>query len=227
MSRQTPGFFREARLRYPRCLLSLLAVQVSIGLFFDGGPRVYGAEAPPKIAAFLKQCETSRRGAIAQLEHSLRGLQSQDASPETAGRIAKIQADLRALRANKEPVVAPLAFPPERGAIGRLPRLHCHVNQVLSDREMLVECYFPLRVSTVRHFQPRAETIEQAVTFLVRGVSTEGAEEGADLEVLDVLEVLGKQTYKTVDGSSRSVWVLGDFDMHAVEPYFRQAAAQR
>ena len=121
-------------------------------------------------------------------------------------------------------MVAPLAFPPEKGAIGRLPRLTCHVKQVLSEREMLVECYFPVRVSTVRHFQARGEVIEQAVTFLIRGVPTEGAEEGADLELLNVLETTGKQTYKTVEGGTRSVWVLNDFDMKAVEPYFRRSA---
>ena len=59
------------------------------------GRGAQGADAPPKIAAFLKQCETSRRGAIAQLEHTLRGLQSQSATPQPA-QIKKIEADLRA-----------------------------------------------------------------------------------------------------------------------------------
>jgi hypothetical protein len=111
---------------------------------------------PANVEAFAKLCENSRRGAIMHLEHTLRGLRSQGSkSPDAARRIAAAEADLRVLRANKEPVVPPLGFPPEAGAIGRLPRLTCHVEQIVSDHEMLVRCFFPVKVTTVRHFQAR------------------------------------------------------------------------
>jgi hypothetical protein len=182
--------------------------------------------APAKVEAFVKHCETSRRGAIMTLEHTLRGLQAREAkSPEVAKQIASVEADLRVLRANKEPLVPPLGFPPEVGAIGRLPRLTCHVEQVVSANEMIVRCNFPIKVMTVRHYQARGETVTQGINFLVRGVSTSEAHEGADLPMLQVLEITGKQTYKTVEGKLNSVWVLAEFDMKAAEPYFRQLAA--
>src|SRR5262245_6877204 len=91
----------------------------------------------PRIEAFLKQCENSRQGAIAQLEHTLRGLQSQNAKTrEVARRITNTQEELRVLKAKTHLVVPTLAFPPEVGAIGRLPGLSCHVDQILSQREM-------------------------------------------------------------------------------------------
>lgn len=180
---------------------------------------------PAHVEAFLKRCEDSRRGAIMQLEHTLRGLRSQGSkSPDATRRMAKIESDLRVLRANKEPLVAPLAFPPEIGAIGRLPRLTCHVEQVLSDHEMIARCHFPVKVTTVRHFQRRGETVTQGVPFLLRGVSTLEAHEGADFEMLQVVEITGKQTYKTVEGKLNTVWILSEFDMKAVEPYFRLLA---
>ncbi len=185
------------------------------------------AAVPPKIEAFVQQCETSRRGAILQLEHTLRGLRSQGSkSPETLRRIAKTEEDLLTLRANKEPVVPPLRFPPEVGAIGRLPRLSCHVDQILSEREMLVSCSFPLKVTTVKHFQAQGETIVRPVAFLLRGLSTREAHDGADLELLQVFEITGTRTYKTVNGRDATVLVLSEFDMKAVEPFFKAAAAR-
>ncbi len=179
-----------------------------------------------KIEAFVKHCDTSRRGAIMSLEHTLRGLNSAGGkNPQAARQIAAVEAELRVLRANKEPVVPPLSFPPEVGAIGRLPRLTCHVEQVVSDREMLVRCNFPVKVTTVKRYQARGETVTQGILFLVRGLSTREAREGADLQMLQVLEITGKETYKTVDGKSNTVWVLGEFDMKTAEPYFRQLAA--
>ena len=180
-----------------------------------------------KIEAFLKLCETSRRGAILQLEHTLRGLRAQgDRTPEMARQIARIEANLRVLQANKEPVVPTLVYPPSAGAIGRLPRLTCHVNQVVSEREMLVHCKFPVRVTTMRHFQAESETISQEVKFLIRGASTRELQEGTDVELTQVFEVTGKETYKTVSGGSKTIWALAEFDMAAVEPYFRRAAAK-
>src|ERR1700680_1178177 len=85
---------------------------------------------PARVKAFLETCETARRGALVQLEHTLRGLRSQqNTSAAVTRQIAEIEDDLRALRANKEPVVPTLVFPPDTGGIGRLPRLSCHVDQ--------------------------------------------------------------------------------------------------
>ena len=64
----------------------------------------------------------------------------------------------------------------------------------------------------------------QGITFLVRGVPTRDAHEGSDFQLLQVVEITGKQTYKTVEGKLNTVWVLWEFDMKAAEPYFRRLA---
>ena len=179
-------------------------------------------DIPPKIEAFLEKCETSRRGAIARLEFELRGLKSRGATtPKAARRVTQIEASLRSLRANKQPVVAALHFPPEVGQIGRLPELICHVDQVLSPNEMLVTCRFKLKVRVVRNFRPRLETVVRPVSFLMRNVSTDRDNEGADLQLLDVFEITGRHTYRSRAGKSVRVLVLSPFDMQTVEPYFR------
>ncbi len=186
-------------------------------------PPASGEAVPAKIEAFLKLCETSRKGAILQLEYTLRGLRSQEPkTPDAMRRIAAVEEDLRVLRANEQPLVPGLAFPPAIGAIGRLPRLACYVDQIVSEREMLVRCSFPVRVTTVRRFQARGETIVQPVAFLIRGVSTSDAREGADLQMIQVFEITGKKTYRSVDGRTSTVWVVSEFNMKAVEPYFRK-----
>jgi hypothetical protein len=191
-------------------------------------PPANGETVPAKIEAFLKLCETSRKGAIVQLEYTLRGLRSQDSkSPDTLRRIASVEEDLRTLRANEQPVVPTLAFPPTTGAIGRLPRLACYVDQIVSESEMLVRCSFPVRITTVRRFQAQGETIVQPVTFLIRGVTTRQAHEGTDLQMVQVFEITGKKTYRTVDGRTSTAWVVSEFNMKAVEPYFRKSKSAR
>ncbi len=178
--------------------------------------------APARIKAFLQTCETARRGAILQLEHTLRGLRSQQTiSPTASRRIAETEEDLRVLRANKEPVVPTLVFPPETGGIGRLPRLSCHVDQILGEKEMLVRCFFTLKVPTVRHFQAQAETVVRPVTFLIRGIRTQDLHEGTDIELLEVFEIKGQQAYRTVQRNTQTAWIITPFDMKSIEPFFR------
>ncbi len=207
-------------------MLTAILIGLSSGLLAVESPRATRAvtrdDVPPRIAAFLEKCETSRRGAIARLEFELRGLKSRGSNtPEAARRIKTVEANLRSLRANKEPLVAALSFPPEVGAIGRLPLLTCHVDQILSDTEMLVTCRFSLKVRTVRSFRARLETIVRPVSFLVRGVPAKGDNEGADIQLLDVFEITGKHTYETVGGRQITVLVVSPFDMRAIGPYFR------
>lgn len=192
---------------------------------------VAAAHAPPsatvspgKIETFVERCIASRRGAIARLEHSLRGLKNQRSTPQTARQIAKLEGDLQALRAEREPVVPTLIFPLSKGDIGRLPRLTCHVDQVLSDRELLVRCSFPLKVNTVEHFQGQQETVMQPVACLIRGVSTQDKQEGADTQLTDVLAITGQETYQTVAGRRLQVWILEPFDMSLTKPIFERLA---
>lgn len=192
----------------------------------ETGPTQQGV-VPEKIERFLELSESSRRGAILRLEHALRGLRNQGpATRSVSRRIADIEEQLRVLRSRKQPVVPQLAFPPKVGAIGRLPRLSCHVDQVVSDDELLVRCSFSVVVTTVRHFQARRETAVQEVQFLIRGPSTADIHEGSDLEMLQVFDIIGKETYKTPGGGSTDVLVLAEFDMQVVEPYFRNMAEQ-
>ncbi|MEX2113949.1 MAG: hypothetical protein WD845_12235 [Pirellulales bacterium] len=209
----------------------LLAFAAVVGLWSGAAGRVTGQTAaviPPRIEEFLRNCETSRRGAIAQREYELRGVRAKGASSTTTvRRINVIEANLASLRANKEPVVPALHFPPEVGDIGRLPQLACHVDQIISQDEMLAHCNFSLKVRTVRNFQPRLETVVRPVSFLIDGVSTAQVSEGADVPLLDVFEIAGRRTYRSVGGESIEVLVLAPFDMKAIEPYFRAITSAR
>lgn len=209
-------------------LLIVLATAAPAAQSPTVGRSVSRQEIPPRIEAFLEKCETSRRGAIARMEFELRGLKARaENTPQAARRMKKIEANLRALRANKEPVVAALSFPPKVGAIGRLPQLTCHVDQILSADEMLVSCRFSLKVRAVRNFRPRLETVVRPVSFLVRGMPTKKNSEGADIQLLDVFEITGSRTYRSVDGKPIKVLVISPFDMHAIEPYFRAMKISR
>ena len=180
-----------------------------------------GTPIPAKIEAFLRNCETNRRGAILQLEHTLRGLQNHGAqTPDVARRIKTIESDLQVLRANKQPIVSTLSFPPEIGAIGRVPRLNWHIDQIVSDRELIVRCYFNVRTTAVRRYVARVETKVQPVSFVVRGIETKDLREGSDPPVPQVFEITGRETYSLAGGGSTSVWVLEPFDMAAVQDYF-------
>jgi hypothetical protein len=194
-------------------------------------PQAAPASAPsPKIEAFLDLCETARRGAIAQLEFTLRGLRAESLkTPETKRHIADVEENLRVLRANRQPVVPTFYYPPDIGAIGRLPKISGHVDEILSDREMLVRCFFPVRVNTVKDYQRQSEVIERPVTFLVRGLSTQDVQKGADIELSQVFEIVGRRGYRTTEGRSAAALVISEFDMKAVEPYFRRTtvAAKR
>ncbi len=202
-------------------IASLLVVQALAAAPAQDGQS---AAIPRKIESFLNHCETSRRGAIAQLEYTLRGLRAENPkTPEIDRQIADIEADLRRLRANKEPVVPAFYYPPDVGAIGRLPRISCHVDQILSDKEMLVRCFFPVRITTVKNYERRGETIERPVVFVIRGVPTRDAQEGSDIELSQVFEIVNRREYRTVEGRASSALVISPFDMKAVEPYFRGA----
>jgi hypothetical protein len=189
--------------------------------------KATAVDIPPRIEAFLESCETARRGAIARLEFELRGLQSRGANSDDARRrVGKIQADLRTLRANKEPVVPALRFPPEVGDIGRLPRLSCRVEQILASDEMLVRCTFRLKVRTVQRFQPRYETVSHDVSFLIRRLPARQASVGSEIELLDVFEITGTRTNTSRAGQSITVKTIEPFDMKAVQPYFRSMASR-
>lgn len=194
-------------------VVTLLAAQT------PGAPTNGAGGVSPRIAAFLEECETARRGAIIRLEYQLRGLRNEQQKSQAKGigrQIAKVEEDLRALRASQELVVPSLRFPVEVGAIGRLPRLTCHVDQVLANGEMLATCSFSLKVRTVEKRQARIETVIRPVSFLVRGIPTTQAHAGADLELLDVFEVTGRQTYETDAGKPTTVLVIEPFDLASI-----------
>lgn len=177
-----------------------------------------------KVEAFVERCIAARRGAIARLEHSLRGLKNQRNTPQVARQIAKLESDLQALRAEREPVVPTLIFPLSKGDIGRLPRLTCHVDQILSDRELLVRCSFPLKVTTVEHFQGQQDTVMQPVACIIRGVSTRDKQEGADTQLTEVFAITDQETYETVAGKRLQVWIVEPFDMSVTKPLFEKLA---
>ena len=72
------------RLRATRmsatCLTSLLCLLAAAQV-----RPIQEVAVPPKIEKFLKLCETSRRGAILQIEHTLRGLRRQSPATRETG----------------------------------------------------------------------------------------------------------------------------------------------
>jgi hypothetical protein len=183
------------------------------------------AEPTARLEAFVELCETSRRGAIAVAEQRLRALKSNGVNTSRErNQVQRLEDELKALRDGNVPVVPAIRFPPQVGAIGRLPKLSCHVDQILSDDSMLVRCFFTVKVVTVERFQPRGENVVRPVTFLVRGLPTSDVSEGADLELTQVFEITGTAEYPTAGGRSQSALVLSEFDMKTVEPNFRSRA---
>lgn len=182
------------------------------------------AAPPPKIARLLELCETSRRGAILQIEHKLRGLRQGNAGKDTEPsgaklEIADLERQLKFLRTTPLPVMPTLSFPPQVGTIGRLPGLSCHVDQIVSAEEMLVRCFFRVPVVTVRNFKGQRELVEETVSCLVRGTPTSTAREGTDFETEGLYEVVGTETYQTAGGKARNLLVLRPFDMKLMERY--------
>ena len=182
---------------------------------------------PPKIARFLTQCETSRRGALLQIEHRLRGLrQEKPLSPASARQIGLLEEQLRVLESDRELVVPPLSFPLQSGSIGRFDGLECHVDQVVSGQEVLVRCYFRIPVITVRNFQRHQVIVIQSVPLLIRGLDKDPPVEGQDWAIPGVFEVTGVERYQTVGGGRKNLTVLAPFDLESLAP-FRKAPRPR
>jgi hypothetical protein len=183
--------------------------------------------APPKVAKFLEQCENSRRGAILQIEHKLRSLRREHpgADGRRAGNreIAELERQLKFLETTPLPMLPTLSFPPQMGAIGRLPGLACHVDQVVSDNEMLVRCFFQVPVVTVRNYKGQREIVQETVQCVIRGAKTSGAMEGSDYETDGLYEVAAHESYQTSSGKPRMMLVLRPFDKQALEPYLPKA----
>jgi hypothetical protein len=192
-----------------------------------GAAQPAAGPIPPRIETFLRESEELRRGTIMRLEQQLRTLRAQPSSPDARQKVAKLTEDLRTLQSRKEPIVPTLKYPPAVGAIGRLPRLSAHVEQVLAGGKMLVRCDFSLKVRAVQNFRPRYETVFQPVTFLVDGVPAGEAHEGADLPLAQVFEITGTHSYRLTTGQARTVMVLRPFDMKQVEPYFQAVSGRR
>jgi hypothetical protein len=200
------------------------AVTLLLGGFYAVSQVAGPSEtSPSKIEAFLKQCETNRRGAILQLEFKLRGLRNQKPmSQQVTAQIKSVEEDLRILRANEHPVVPTLSFPPEVGSIGRLPRLTLHVDQIVSENEFLGRVFFPVKMSEVRQFRWQPNRVVQDVTFLVRGVPTKCLNEGVDTEFTQVFEIVGRRSSRTRDGQMSPLWVAHPFDMTEVNAFFQR-----
>jgi hypothetical protein len=182
---------------------------------------------PPKIARFLTQCETSRRGVVLQIEHRLRGLrQEKPLTPASARQIGLLEEQLRILESGQELVVPPLSFPLQSGSIGRFDGLECHVDQVVSRQELLVRCAFRVPVITVRNFQRHQEIVIQSVPLLIRGLEQKPPAEGQDWAIPGVFEVTGVERYQTVGGGPKNLTVLAPFDLETLAPY-RKASRPR
>ncbi len=193
------------------CLIAFLPLQT---------PATKAADAPPRIARFLELCETTRRGAILQLEHEIRKQRNAPSAERSPVKNAQLEARLRQLQSGQELVVPTIAFPPQAGTIGRLPDDACYVEQVVSPNEVLIRCHFRVPVTTVRNFRAYQDIVVQPLAALVRGWKQQ-VFEGQDTTTQEIFEVVGRERYATQGGGSRTVLVLKPFDTGELEPYLR------
>jgi hypothetical protein len=198
-------------LAYLICVLAALQTPV------NDSPA---ASAPPQIAQFLNLCETTRRGAILQLEHELRKLKSAPTAERSAVRIAQLDTRLKELQSGRELIVPTISFPPQSGAIGRLPGDSCYVEQVISADEVLIRCHFRVPVTTVKNFRAYRDTVVQPVAAVVRGWTSPVAE-GQDAKTQEIFEVVGRDRYATQSGGNRTVLILKPFNTDQLRPYLR------
>ncbi len=193
------------------CLIAVLPLQTA---------ATKPAAAPPRIARFLELCETTRRGAILQLEHEIRKQRNAPSAERSPVRISQLETRLRQLQSGQELVVPTIAFPPQAGTIGRLPDDACYVEQIVSPGEVLIRCHFRVPVTTVRNFRANRDTVVQPVAAVVRGWKQQ-VSEGQDTTTGEIFEVLGRERYATQGGGSRTVLVLKPFHAGELEPYLR------
>lgn len=212
-------------LMHAICLLAVLPMQspeparpASLGAATSPAGTSPSATDPARIVRFLELCETTRRGAILQLEHELRSQRNAAAANRSPVKIAQLESRLKDLRARRELVVPTLSFPPQAGSIGRLPSDACYVEQIVSPDEVLIRCHFRVPVTTVRDFRAYREFVSQPVPAIVRGWK-QPLSEGQDTTTRDVFEVLGRETYATQGGAARTVLVLRPFNLAEVERY--------
>ncbi len=150
-------------------------------------------QVPRRIEAFLQACETSRKGAIAQLEYRTARAACRRVARRLprARRIKTVEANLRYLHAQQGTRRAGAPFSARNWRHWPFAAAHVPRRTRSSPKiEMLVQCNFSLKVRTVRNFQPRLETVVRPVTFLIDGLPTyPKSREGADAPLLDVFEI--------------------------------------
>ena len=170
--------------------------------------------AKPRVKEYLDRRESGRRGAIAALEHKLRGLQREvRPSAQTQSQTRRLERELADLKGGRVQPVPAIDFAPLLGQIGRLPEGGAHVEQILDDESMLVRATFPVTVVTSRGGAPRGERTHQQQWFLVRGLATDEFSEGADVPLTQTLYVSSRWHYTTATGGRHSVLVLEPYDV--------------
>jgi|GEM_PF-2472021 len=191
------------------CLIAVLPMQPA---------ATKPAVAPPRIARFLELCETTRRGAILQLEHELRNQRNAPSAQRSPLKISQLETRLKQLQSGQELTVPTISFPPQAGAIGRLPDDACYVKQVISSDEVLIRCHFRVPVTTIRNYRAYRDAVVQPVTAVVRGWNQQ-VSEGQDTTTQEIFEVVGRDRYATQGGGGRTVLVLKPLEMGELEPY--------
>ncbi len=224
------GLIERAICKQGARLASLAALSTLIVLFAyrqNAPAQTTGSsELSPELRKFGEECELLGHGRVLKLEETLRGLRS--GQVKTKGRAAAIrqcETDIAEIKARERVVVPTLHFPVSAGAIGRLPGVGAHVEQILGTDEMLVRCSFRVQVVVTRHFRSEGEFVSQSVRFKVRGLPTKDFSEGSDAELLQVFRVGPPQSYRTVEGKSASVLALEPFDMQPIEKYLKAKPA--
>jgi hypothetical protein len=160
------------------------------------------------------------------LEHELRKQKNAAATERSPVRISQLEGRLKDLQSGQELIVPTISFPPQPGAIGRLPDDACYVEQVISPDEVLVRCHFRVPVTTVRNFRAYRDSVVQPVPAVVRGWKRD-LSEGQDTSTTEIFEVVGRERYATQGGAMRTVLVLKLFNMDELRPYLTRKLDKR
>jgi hypothetical protein len=199
-----------------------LAIALAAWAAFATSASAQAQAPPPKIEAFLKRCETNRRGRILELEHTLRRLRHQAQSAQVVAQTRQLQDELRLLRANNDLLVPTLAYPPEKAAMGRLPELTFHVDEVIPPDTLLGRSNFLVALGSVQRFQFRPEKVREQAVFYITGFDAQRYTPGGDIQLPETFEVVEQRSYRTADSRPGRAWVLKAVDMGEINRYFRQ-----
>ena len=188
------------------------------------------ADIPPVAKRYVEQATALQakrvRESEEQLEEAQNALRRRGHTRATAralrSKIDELKKRIRELRSGELPVPIMDPFSLRVGQIGRfdMRALTVKAAQVLAPDQMHV---VPERTATRINFigleARQSFFTEVGDRILVKGVSTAGITDGRSVNPGNVFEVTGTESYRTVVGSTKTIFVVEPFDMELIKPF--------